>query len=87
MVAKFRSAAGAPIKARVLIAGNDPNGTINVNTIANDFNFTHIAACVDAFRGSPYPFKMGKCAAGPGICSMDSECIDDSAPPCNLYCP
>jgi hypothetical protein len=61
MVAKFRSAPGAPIKARVLIAGNDANGNIDVATIANDFNFTHIAACVDAFRGKPYPNMISSC--------------------------
>jgi hypothetical protein len=61
MVAKFRSAPGAPIKARVLLAGNDANGNIDVATITNDFNFTHIATCVDAFRGKPYPHTIQAC--------------------------
>ncbi len=87
MVSKFRSALGAPIKARMLIAGNDANGNINIATISNDFNFSHIASCVNAFRGLPYPFKMGKCAVGPGVCTTDSDCTGASAPPCSLYCP
>lgn len=61
MVGKFRDAPGAPIKARVLIAGTDANGTIAGNTIVNDFNFSHIAACVDAFRGRPYPYSIEAC--------------------------
>ena len=90
MVAKFRSTIGAPIKARVLIAGQDAFGVINVATITNDFNFSHIAACVDAFRGGGYPYKMGKCAttsSGTGACSTNSECVAPNAGPCNLYCP
>ena len=89
MVAKFRSVTGAAIKARVLIAGQDAFGVINVATITNDFNFGHIAACVDAFRGGGYPYKMGKCAtttSGTGACTSNSECIAPNAGPCNLYC-
>ena len=61
MVAKFRSVPNAPIKVRVLIAGNDTNGNFDTATVTNDFNFTHIAACVDAFRGNPYPFTIQSC--------------------------
>ncbi len=87
MVNKFRSILGAASKSRMLIAGNDPFGNINAATITNDFNFSHIAACVDAFRGGPYPFKMGRCATGGAACTMNSECTGSNAPPCNLYCP
>jgi hypothetical protein len=59
LVNKFRSALGAPIKARALLAGIDANGNVD---LAPDLNFTHISACVDAFRGKPYPY------AGPESC-------------------
>jgi hypothetical protein len=93
MVAKFRNTAGAAIKARVLIAGNNAFGEISVSTTTNDFNFTHIAACVDAFRGQAYPFKMGKCTGAPtppatGACTTSSDCVGtNGAGPCILYCP
>jgi hypothetical protein len=48
LVAKFRSAAGAPIKAQALLAGDMPD-------LVGDIDFTQIAALVDAFRGAPYP--------------------------------
>ncbi len=90
MVNKFRSLLGAPIKARVTIAGQDAFGLINVATITNDFNFSHIAACVDAFRGGIYPFKMGKCTGNPtspsnGSCTTNSDCTGtNGAGPCIL---
>jgi hypothetical protein len=58
LVSKFRSAAGAPIKARAMLAGVDQLGNVN---LAVDFDFTHIAACVDAFRGRPYPYIISAC--------------------------
>ena len=58
LVSKFRSAPGAPIKARALLAGVDQFGNVNM---AGDFDFTHIAACVDAFRGRPYPYTLPAC--------------------------
>lgn len=54
-VNKFRSLPTAPIKARTLISGDIPDAT-------QDYSFIHIAACVDAFRGEPYPH------AGPLAC-------------------
>ncbi len=59
LVNKFRSAPGAPIKARALIAGNDAFG--NITTLNVDLGFGHIAACVDAFRGVPYPYTIAVC--------------------------
>jgi hypothetical protein len=59
MVAKFRSLPGAPIKARALLAGDDAFG--NINSLSADFGFTHIAACVEAFRGKPYPHTITSC--------------------------
>ncbi len=58
LVNKFRSAPGAPIKARALLAGTDQFGNIN---IVQDLDFTHISACVDAFRGRPYPYAIQAC--------------------------
>jgi hypothetical protein len=55
MVNKFRNLLGAPIKARALIVGEVPDPL-------GDFSFIHISACVDAFRGAPYPH------AGPVAC-------------------
>jgi hypothetical protein len=61
LVNKFRSAPGAPIKARALLAGNDAFGNISSAGLAVDFDFSHISACVDAFRGKPYPFTIQLC--------------------------
>jgi hypothetical protein len=49
MVNKFRSAAGAPIKARSAISGLIPD-------LSSDLDFGHISACVVAFRGAGYPY-------------------------------
>ena len=48
LVNKFRSTPDAPIKARAAISGEIPDLSV-------DIGFDHIAACVDAFRGRPYP--------------------------------
>ncbi len=48
LVNKFKNAPGAPIKARAAISGDIPD----LNT---DIGFNHISACVDGFRGVPYP--------------------------------
>ncbi len=58
LVNKFKSALGAPIKARALLAGIDEYGIINPHP---DLGFTHISACVDAFKGIPYPYTMAAC--------------------------
>jgi hypothetical protein len=58
LVNKFRSAAGAPIKARALIAGTDAFGNINIDL---NLGFDQISACVDAFRGKPYPHMIQAC--------------------------
>lgn len=55
LVNKFRGAPGSPIKARSLLAGDPPDPTL-------DLGFDHISACLDAFRGRPYPY------AGPTPC-------------------
>lgn len=63
LVDKFRNAPGAPIKARGLQAGEpgNPFGEITDPVIAVDFSFAHISACVDAFRGVPYPYTISSC--------------------------
>ena len=58
LVNKFRNAPGAPIKARALLVGGDAFGVID---IATEFSFIHIAGCVDAFRGRPYPHTIEEC--------------------------
>lgn len=87
LVNKFRSAPGAPIKARSLIAGAPANvwGEITSAVMTVDLGFSHISACVDAFRGTPYPYKAGKCAGNNSGCTTNSEC--GGAGPCELYCP
>jgi hypothetical protein len=55
LVSKFRSLPGAPIKARAAISGDIPE-------LGLDIGFGNISACVDAFRGTPYP------QAGPFPC-------------------
>ncbi len=55
LVNKFKSALGAPIKARALLAGDVPDLSVDVG-------FTHISACVDAFKGFGFPFS------GPAPC-------------------
>ncbi len=82
LVNKFKSAPGAPIKARALLGGVDQFGTMD---LAFDLSFAHISACVDAFLGLPYPFKMGKCASSTTACRTNFECGSNG--PCNLYCP
>jgi subtilisin family serine protease len=59
LVKKFQSGSGAPIKARAMLAGDDALG--NITTLNVDLGFGHIAACVDAFRGKPYPFVIAVC--------------------------
>ena len=63
LVDKFRSVAGAPIKARGLLAGEAGNafGEITDAVLDVDFSFSHISACVDAFRGVPYPYTVAAC--------------------------
>ncbi len=58
LVNKFKSAPGAPIKARALLAGTNANGEIDPTP---DVGFTHISACVDAFKGFPYPYTIASC--------------------------
>ncbi len=58
LVNKFKSALGAPIKPRALLAGDDEYGVIDLSV---DLGFKHISACVDAFRGQPYPYIIAEC--------------------------
>jgi hypothetical protein len=63
LVDKFRNAIGAPIKARGIQAGQpgDAFGEVTMPVMAVDFGFSHISACVDAFRGVPYPYTIRAC--------------------------
>jgi hypothetical protein len=63
LVDKFRNAPGAPIKARGVLAGEPGNtfGEITHTVLNVDFGFSHISACVDAFRGVPYPYQIRAC--------------------------
>ena len=63
LVNKFRNAPVAPIKARALLAGAPGNvfGEITTPVISVDLSFSHISACVDAFRGAAYPYTISSC--------------------------
>jgi hypothetical protein len=95
LVDKFRNAPGAPIKARGLLVGIPGNawGVMDSALVGVAFGFGPIAACVDAFRGAPYPYRVGKCAGAPtpprtGACAAHADCTGpNGAGPCNLYCP
>jgi len=56
LVNKFKGAAGAPVKARALLAGSDPEGR-GIISLSDDVGFMHIAACYDAFSGLGYPYS------------------------------
>ncbi len=72
LVNKFKGSLGAPIKARGLLAETDARGLIDLSV---DLGFTHISACVDAFKGFPYPYKPGKCVGTEAIaCAADEDC-------------
>lgn len=58
VVDKFKSAPGAQTKAQTLLAGGDQFGKID---IWPNLSFVHIAACVDAFKGKPYPHQIESC--------------------------
>jgi hypothetical protein len=72
LVNKFKSALGAPIKARALLAGQAPD-------MVPDLSFDHISACVDAFKGRPYPYP-GPCECPSTVtcnltpCTTPAEC-------------
>lgn len=95
LVDKFRNAPGAIVKARALMTGapGNPWGEITPEILSVDLGFGDISACVDAFRGTPYPYRPGKCAGAPtppftGKCVTNSECTgSNGAGPCLLYCP
>ncbi len=61
LVNKFKDTPGAPIKARALLVGEDSFGNITPAIMNVNFGFTHIAACVDAFKGKPYPHIVESC--------------------------
>ena len=88
LVNKFKSAIGAPIKARALLAGGNARGTMGPAEISPDMSFTHISLCVDAFKGLPYPYKPGKCTGNASkACAADLDCTAQSTTgPC-VMCP
>lgn len=59
LATKFRSAPGAMSKPRALLVGT---GMSEIPNLTLDVGFADIAASVDAYRGSPYPY------AGPQPC-------------------
>jgi hypothetical protein len=74
LVNKFKSAVGAPIKARALLAAQAGN-TRGLIDLSVDLGFTHISADVDAFKGFPYPYKVGKCTgAAATACTTNADC-------------
>ncbi|MEK7710522.1 MAG: hypothetical protein AAB341_01385 [Planctomycetota bacterium] len=82
LINKFKSAPGAPIKARAMLAGYGLRGLINITP---DLGFGHISACIDAFKGLAYPYKPGKCTgAQTTACITDVDCGANG--PC-ILCP
>ena len=82
LVNKFKSAVGAPIKARAMLAGEGARGLINITP---DLGFGHISACVDGFKGLAYPYKVGKCTnAQTTACTTNTDCGANG--PC-ILCP
>ena len=63
LVDKFRGLVGAITKARALQAGEPGNvfGEITPAVVSVEFGFSHIATCVDAYRGVPYPYTISAC--------------------------
>jgi hypothetical protein len=56
LVNKFKSALGAPIKARSLLSP-----ALLTSQLGVDVAFNQISACVDAFKGAAYPFTPVAC--------------------------
>jgi len=82
LVNKFKSALGAPIKARSKLAGVDARGLMDITP---DVGFDDIPLCVDAFKGLPYPYKPGKCTGDPATaCTTNTDCGANG--PC-ILCP
>ena len=92
LVNKFRGAPAAPIKAQGMLAGapGNPFGDITHDLLSVDFGFSHISACVDAFRGVPYPYRPGHCTGNANKqCFQDDHCTSPPNPvagPC-ILCP
>jgi hypothetical protein len=81
-VNKFKSALGAPIKARSKLAGVDARGLIDISV---DVGFDDISQDVDAFKGIPYAYRPGKCTGAPTTaCKDNTECGGNG--PC-ILCP
>ncbi len=59
LVNKFKNQPAAPIKARAFLVGDDNFG--NITSLDLNLNFNHISACIDAFKGRPYPFAIQSC--------------------------
>lgn len=69
LVDKFKDDPSAPIKVLGPLAGSDLYGNItttnpNPNSstgVGVEFSYIHIAACLNAFRGGPYPHVLQSC--------------------------
>lgn len=90
LVNTFKRAPGRLIKARALLGGNT-FGDFDRGTLDKDIGFDQIAPCVDAFKGVPYPHKIGKCENSPYsnwpiACMTNADCPDGTEP-CVLYLP
>lgn len=85
IVDKFKSKPGAPIKARVVNTPSNAFGEITTLQLTQDTSILAVNSCVDAFRGPPYPSRMGKCANSSAACRNHADCGANG--PCELYCP
>ena len=63
LIDKFRNLPTAQRKAEALLAGEagNPFGVITPTVLGVDFGFGHMSACVDAYRGAPYPYTISAC--------------------------
>jgi hypothetical protein len=59
IVSKYRDQPGAPIKARAMLAGVGRFGVINLGK--DLIGFADIAACINAYKGLPYPYLIRDC--------------------------
>ncbi len=84
---KFRDIPGALIKARAFIAISSAFG--EMNTLPFGAGLAQLSTSIDAFRGRPYPGRMGRCSgSGTSACTTASDCTSGgNTGPCNLYCP
>ncbi len=61
LIDKFKSVPGALSKVRAFLVGDDAFGSFSTSTMILDFDFSHIAISLDAFKGKNYPHTIQAC--------------------------